>query len=122
MLPIERPGKIVCIGLNYRDHAEEQGAALPSEPLLFAKWPNALVGPGDPIVIPPFVTQCDYEAELGVVVGSRVKGVSVIWTFFGSYLVFRFGSVDLAIGVGCEERYSGLTAKCPAVGCDVASA
>jgi 2-keto-4-pentenoate hydratase/2-oxohepta-3-ene-1,7-dioic acid hydratase in catechol pathway len=76
MLPIERPGKIVCVGLNYRDHAEEQGAELPEEPLLFAKWPSALIGPGEAIVIPPLVTQCDYEAELGVVIGSRVKGVS----------------------------------------------
>ena len=76
MLPIERPGKILCVGLNYRDHAEEQGAELPSAPLLFAKWPNTLIGPGEPIVIPPVVTKCDYEAELGVVVGSRVKGVS----------------------------------------------
>jgi 2-keto-4-pentenoate hydratase/2-oxohepta-3-ene-1,7-dioic acid hydratase in catechol pathway len=76
VLPIERPGKIVCVGLNYRDHAEEQGAELPKEPLLFAKWPNALVGPGEPIVIPPLVTQADYEAELGVVIGARVKRVS----------------------------------------------
>ena len=76
MLPIERPGKIVCVGLNYRDHAEEQGAELPKEPLLFAKWTTALVGPGEPIVIPPVVTKCDYEAELGVVIGERVKGVS----------------------------------------------
>jgi 2-keto-4-pentenoate hydratase/2-oxohepta-3-ene-1,7-dioic acid hydratase in catechol pathway len=76
VLPIERPGKIVCVGLNYRDHAEEQGVELPKEPLLFAKWPNALVGPGDPIVIPQIVAKADYEAELGVVVGSRVKGVS----------------------------------------------
>ena len=76
MLPIERPGKIVCVGLNYRDHAEEQGVALPEEPLLFAKWPNALIGPGASIVIPREVTQCDYEAELGVVIGTHVKGVS----------------------------------------------
>ena len=76
MLPIELPGKIVCVGLNYRDHAEEQGVELPQEPLLFAKWPNALIGPGEPIVIPPMVTKCDYEAELGVVIGARVKGVS----------------------------------------------
>jgi 2,4-diketo-3-deoxy-L-fuconate hydrolase len=77
MLPIERPGKIICVGLNYRDHAEEQGTALPEAPLLFAKWQNALIGPGDPIVIPPIVTKCDYEAELGVVVGERVRDVSV---------------------------------------------
>jgi len=76
VLPIERPGKIVCVGLNYHDHAEEQGAELPEEPLLFAKWPTALIGPGDPIVIPSLVTKCDYEAELGVVIGARVKDVS----------------------------------------------
>ena len=76
MLPIERPGKIICVGLNYHDHAEEQGVEVPEEPLLFAKWPNALIGPRDPIVIPPLVTKCDYEAELGVVIGARVRSVS----------------------------------------------
>ena len=76
MLPIDVPGKIICVGLNYRDHAEEGGIELPKEPLLFAKWQNALIGPGEPIVIPPLVTQCDYEAELGVVIGRRVKAVS----------------------------------------------
>ena len=76
MLPIDRPGKIICVGLNYRDHAAEQGGELPKEPLLFAKWPNALIGPGEPIVIPPLVTKCDYEAELAVVIGARVKAVS----------------------------------------------
>ena len=76
MLPIDRPAKIVCVGLNYRDHAEEQGAPLPEAPLLFAKWQNTLIGPGEPIVIPPIVTKCDYEAELGVVIGSRVRNAS----------------------------------------------
>ena len=76
MLPIERPGKIVCVGLNYRDHAEEQGVELPAEPLLFAKWPSSLIGPGEAIVIPPIVTKADYEAELGVVIGVRAKNVS----------------------------------------------
>ena len=76
MIPIERPGKIVCVGLNYRDHAEEQGVDLPSEPLLFAKFTTSLIGPGEAIVIPPAVTQCDYEAELGVVIGSTVSRVS----------------------------------------------
>ena len=75
-VPIARPGKIVCVGLNYSDHAEEQGAELPSAPLLFAKFTTALSGPGDPIVIPSHVTKCDYEAELGVVIGSTVKDVS----------------------------------------------
>ena len=73
---IETPGKIVCIGLNYRDHAEEQGTALPERPLLFAKWANTLVGDGDPIRIPPLTKQVDYEAELGVVVGRRASRVA----------------------------------------------
>ena len=76
MLPIERPQKIICIGLNYKDHAEEQGGDLPDRPLLFAKWPNTLIGPGEPIVIPSISTQFDYEAELGVVMGARVSRVS----------------------------------------------
>jgi 2-keto-4-pentenoate hydratase/2-oxohepta-3-ene-1,7-dioic acid hydratase in catechol pathway len=75
-VPIPRPGKIVCVGLNYRDHAEEQGAELPAAPLLFAKFTTALIGPGDPIVIPSIVTKCDYEAELGVVIGTSVRNVS----------------------------------------------
>ena len=75
-LSIALPGKIVCVGLNYKDHAEEQGAELPSAPLLFAKFTTALIGPGDPIVIPSIVTRCDYEAELGVVLGATVRNVS----------------------------------------------
>jgi 2-keto-4-pentenoate hydratase/2-oxohepta-3-ene-1,7-dioic acid hydratase in catechol pathway len=75
-LPIDRPGKIICVGLNYRDHAAEQGVDLPHAPLLFAKWQNTLIGPGEPIVIPPLVERCDYEAELGVVIGQRVSRAS----------------------------------------------
>ena len=75
-VPIPRPGKIVCVGLNYRDHAEEQGVDLPTAPLFFAKYTTALIGPGDAIVIPPVVTKCDYEAELGVVLGATVRNVS----------------------------------------------
>ena len=73
-LPIARPSKIICAGLNYRDHAEEQGLALPERPLLFAKWPNALIGPGQAIVLPPLSSQVDYEAELAAVIGERVRG------------------------------------------------
>jgi 2-keto-4-pentenoate hydratase/2-oxohepta-3-ene-1,7-dioic acid hydratase in catechol pathway len=67
----------VCIGLNYRDHAEEQGTALPERPLLFAKWPNTLIASGEEIRIPPVTQQVDYEAELGVVIGERASRVSV---------------------------------------------
>jgi 2-keto-4-pentenoate hydratase/2-oxohepta-3-ene-1,7-dioic acid hydratase in catechol pathway len=75
-LPIAIPAKIVCVGLNYRDHAEEQGVDLPEAPLLFAKWPNTLIGPGEAIVIPPITSKVDYEAELGVVIGARLRNVS----------------------------------------------
>src|SRR3954464_12323536 len=73
---IDRPQKIVCVGLNYRDHAEEQGATLPERPLLFAKWPNTLIGSGDAIRIPSICKQPDYEAELGVVIGRRPSQVA----------------------------------------------
>jgi len=76
VLPIERPGKIICVGLNYRSHAEEQAREPPKRPMLFAKWATSLIGPSDPIVLPPITRAVDYEAELGVVIGSRVKGVS----------------------------------------------
>ena len=75
-LPIPRPGKIVCVGLNYRDHAAESAMELPAAPLLFAKWPNGLVGPGQPIVLPHQTAEVDYEAELGVVIGRPARGVS----------------------------------------------
>jgi len=75
-LAIPRPGKIVCVGLNYRDHAAEGGMDLPKAPLLFAKWPNTLIGDGDAIVLPPESSQVDYEAELGVVIGASARRVS----------------------------------------------
>jgi 2,4-diketo-3-deoxy-L-fuconate hydrolase len=70
------PGKIICVGLNYRDHAEEQGADLPAEPLLFAKFGNTLRGPGDPIVLPRESEHVDAEAELVVVIGRTARRVA----------------------------------------------
>lgn len=67
--PIARPGKIVCLGLNYRDHAAESGMAVPSEPVLFCKYSTAVIGPDDPIVLPATSDQVDYEAELVFVIG-----------------------------------------------------
>jgi 2-keto-4-pentenoate hydratase/2-oxohepta-3-ene-1,7-dioic acid hydratase in catechol pathway len=74
---INTPQKIVCVGLNYRDHAEEQGMPLPQRPLLFAKWPNTLIANGAPIRIPTVTRQVDYEAELGVVIGRSASRVLV---------------------------------------------
>ncbi|MCI0545913.1 MAG: fumarylacetoacetate hydrolase family protein [Candidatus Rokubacteria bacterium] len=73
--PIADPGKLICIGLNYRDHAEESKAQIPVEPPVFAKWPNAIADPGDPILRPRGCTQLDYEVELGAVIGRRCKDV-----------------------------------------------
>jgi len=75
-LPIPKPSKIVCAGLNYRPHAEESKLDIPSTPLFFAKWPNALIGPDEPIVLPPFAKQVDYEAELAVVIGRSARSVT----------------------------------------------
>ncbi|TML70013.1 MAG: fumarylacetoacetate hydrolase family protein, partial [Actinobacteria bacterium] len=116
MLPIERPGKIVCVGLNYRDHAEEQGVELPTAPLLFAKWPNALIGPGDPIVIPPAVTKCDYEAELGVVLGTRVSRVSkenALEAVRGYVCANDVSARDLQFGDGQWTRGKSVDTFCP---------
>ncbi len=74
--PIARPSKIVCIGLNYRDHAAETGAAIPAEPVIFFKASTALCGPNDPLVIPRGATKVDWEVELAVVVGSVCRYVS----------------------------------------------
>lgn len=67
--PIPDPQKILCIGLNYRDHAAETNSPIPSEPILFAKYPNTLIAHGEPILLPAESRQVDYEAELVVVVG-----------------------------------------------------
>ena len=73
--PVPRPGKILCIGLNYRDHAEEQGAELPKAPLVFSKFSTCVLAPGGTILIPQGSTETDFEAELGVVIGKRASHV-----------------------------------------------
>jgi 2-keto-4-pentenoate hydratase/2-oxohepta-3-ene-1,7-dioic acid hydratase in catechol pathway len=74
--PVTHPQKLIGIGLNYRDHAEEAGIPIPKTPLLFGMYANAIVGPNEPIVIPPATEQVDYEAELAVVIGARARRVS----------------------------------------------
>jgi 2-keto-4-pentenoate hydratase/2-oxohepta-3-ene-1,7-dioic acid hydratase in catechol pathway len=71
--PVAKPEKIICIGLNYRDHAEETGNPIPSEPVLFMKAPNCLVGPNDEILVPRGSTKTDWEVELAVVIGRRAR-------------------------------------------------
>lgn len=71
--PIARPGKIVCVGLNYSDHAEETGSELPAEPVIFMKDPSTMVGPFDDVLIPRASEKTDWEVELGVVIGSTAR-------------------------------------------------
>jgi acylpyruvate hydrolase len=76
LAPILRPGKVLCVGLNYRSHLREIGEPTPEYPILFHKAATALVGPGQAIVLPPISRQVDYEGELAVVIGCRAKCVS----------------------------------------------
>ena len=74
--PVPRPGKLICIGLNYRDHAKESNMLLPEKPVVFSKFSSAVIAPGEPVVIPRTSQKVDYEAELAVVIGRRAKNVS----------------------------------------------
>jgi 2-keto-4-pentenoate hydratase/2-oxohepta-3-ene-1,7-dioic acid hydratase in catechol pathway len=74
--PVTDPDKILCLGLNYKDHAAESSMALPEAPIIFAKFRNSLIGPADPIVLPAVGEKFDYEAELAVVIGRRCKNAA----------------------------------------------
>ena len=115
-LSITRPGKIVCVGLNYHDHAEEGGQDLPKAPLLFAKWPNTLIGDGEPIVLPNESTEVDYEAELGVVIGKTAKHVSerdALDVVEGYICVNDVSARDLQFGDGQWTRGKSPDTFCP---------
>lgn len=75
-LPVDRPGKIIAVGLNYRDHAKEADVSAPLQPVIFSKFSSSLVGSGEPIRIPHWCAQADYEAELAVVIGRTAQGVA----------------------------------------------
>jgi acylpyruvate hydrolase len=85
--PISDPGKFICIGLNYRDHAEEAGQPIPKEPPIFPKWNNTILDPGEPILRPRGSKQLDWEVELGVVIGrtahhvSRERALDYVWGY-----------------------------------------
>jgi 2,4-didehydro-3-deoxy-L-rhamnonate hydrolase len=94
LAPVPNPGKVVCIGLNYRDHARESGQPLPEEPVLFAKYANSVIGSGEPIVIPPVTEKVDYEAELCVVIGRM------------AYEVAPADALDFVAGYTCANDVS----------------
>ena len=115
-LSIDRPGKIVCVGLNYRDHAAETGAELPTAPLLFAKWPNTLIGHGEPIVIPQETQQVDYEAELAVVIGRptrRIGEAQALDAVRGYICVNDVSARDLQFADGQWTRGKSPDSFCP---------
>jgi len=76
LAPVPRPGKVICVGLNYRDHAAESGMPVPASPVYFAKFGSCVIGPGAPVPLPPGSAQVDYEAEMAIVIGARAWRVS----------------------------------------------
>ena len=110
--PVPKPGKIVCIGLNYRDHAVESGMAIPERPVLFSKFSTAVIAPGEPVVLPKTSQQVDYEAELAVVIGRSAKNVAADrafdyvlgYTAFNDVTArdFQFGDGQWQRGKSCD--------------------
>ena len=110
--PVPRPGKIVCVGLNYRDHAEESGLAVPKVPVIFSKFSTCVIAPGEPVVIPTTSERVDYEAELAIVIGRRAKHVSAArayeyvlgYTAFNDVTArdFQFGDGQWQRGKSCD--------------------
>jgi 2-keto-4-pentenoate hydratase/2-oxohepta-3-ene-1,7-dioic acid hydratase in catechol pathway len=110
--PVPRPGKIICIGLNYRDHAKESNMPLPEKPVVFSKFSSAVIAPGEPVVIPATSQQVDYEAELAVVIGRRAKNVKADraydyvlgYTAFNDVTArdFQFGDGQWQRGKSCD--------------------
>lgn len=89
--PIARPGKITCVGLNYADHAREQGIEPPSSPIFFLKGSNTICGPGDAVVIPPNTEQPDFEAEFAVVIGKPGRRIPEerAWDHVAGYMILH---------------------------------
>jgi len=110
------PEKILCVGLNYRAHALETGVEPPAVPLLFGKFPNALCGPGDEIVLPPEATQVDAEAELAVVIGAPARRLAVeraLDVVAGYVAANDVSARNLQYGDGQWLRGKGFDTFCP---------
>lgn len=115
--PVPRPGKVVAIGRNYADHAAEEGVVAPAAPLIFAKWPSSVIGPGAEIRWDPALTsQVDFEAELGVVIGRRARRVSAsdaLGHVLGYTCINDVSARDLQFGDGQWVRGKSLDTFCP---------
>jgi 2-keto-4-pentenoate hydratase/2-oxohepta-3-ene-1,7-dioic acid hydratase in catechol pathway len=116
LLPPTIPSKIVAVGLNYRDHAEELNQELPEEPLLFMKPSTTVIGPEDYIVMPPASERVDYEAELGIIIGkqaTRVTAESAGEYILGFTCLNDVTARDLQIKDGQWTRAKGFDTFCP---------
>ena len=117
LAPVPRPGKVVAIGRNYREHAEEEGVDPPPAPLIFSKWPSSVIGPGAEIRWDPaFATQVDYEAELAVVIGRRARRVEeddALGYVLGYTCLNDVSARDLQFGDGQWARGKSLDTFCP---------
>jgi 2-keto-4-pentenoate hydratase/2-oxohepta-3-ene-1,7-dioic acid hydratase in catechol pathway len=117
LAPVPRPGKVVAIGRNYREHAEEQGVEPPPAPLIFSKWPSSVVGHGAEIRWDPNLTaQVDYEAELAVVIGRTARRVTVeeaLDHVLGYTCLNDISARDLQFGDGQWTRGKSLDTFCP---------
>ena len=115
--PVPNPSKVVAIGLNYKDHAKEQGVSLPSAPLIFAKFPSSVTGPFDDITWDPALTnEVDYEVELGVVIGKRARRVSETHALdyvFGYTVINDISARNLQFGDKQWVRGKSLDTFCP---------
>ncbi len=110
------PEKVICVGLNYRDHAEEQGVDLPPAPLFFAKFANSIIDPDAPIVLPPEGGHIDAEAELAIVIGKRARRISTddALDFVAGYVVANDVSArDLQFSDGQWFRGKSFDTFCP---------
>lgn len=110
------PGKIVCVGRNYADHAAELGNDVPAEPLIFLKPPSALVADGEPIRVPPDAGRVDYEGEIGLVIGNRCRRVaeSEAWSHVSGVVALNDVTArDLQRSDGQWTRSKGFDTFCP---------
>ncbi len=116
LAPVPRPGKLICIGLNYRDHAEESKMKIPETPVVFSKFTTSVIAPGEPVVLPTTSHQVDYEAELAVVIGRRTKGIKAekaLDYVLGYTIVNDVSARDFQFADGQWQRGKSCDTFCP---------
>lgn len=122
LAPILRPPKLICIGLNYKDHAIESNMDLPTTPVVFTKFSNSIIGPGDTVLLPRASTQVDYEAELAIVIGRRCRDVQRFdWTdyVFGFTILNDVSARDIQLSTSQWSLGKSFDTFCPMGPCIV---